>query len=96
MIYSLYVKEHNTTHKKYLGQTKHNPNKYKGSGIDWIHHIKNYGNDVSTHIIATSDNKNEINDLGRYYSKGMKWFNNGSKKKMRFECPEGFILGRNI
>ena len=41
MIYSLYVKQHNVTGLKYLGQTKRNPDTYKGSGKYWKLHVRN-------------------------------------------------------
>jgi hypothetical protein len=70
MTYSLYIKQHNITGLKYLGQTKVNPDVYKGSGTYWLHHIKKYGNDVSTYVIATCETKKELRDIGLYYSQG--------------------------
>jgi hypothetical protein len=38
----LYVKTHNKTGLKYLGQTSQkDPHKYPGSGTRWRHHLKN-------------------------------------------------------
>lgn len=68
-IYYLYVKTHKKTGLKYLGQTKKDPIKYKGSGLDWITHIKHHGYEVDTEILFTTTNKQERNDWGRYYSK---------------------------
>jgi hypothetical protein len=68
-IYYLYVKTHKKTGLKYLGQTKKDPVTYKGSGLDWITHIRQYGYDVDTEVLLTTDNKQERNDWGRYYSK---------------------------
>lgn len=68
-IYSLYIKTHNKTGLKYLGQTKNNPLLYKGSGSDWRKHIAQYGSDVRTEIIFQSANKTELTQLGRFYSK---------------------------
>jgi len=69
-IYSLYVKTHNKTGLKYLGQTKvMDPHKYKGSGVDWTTHLKEYGSDYTTEIIYTSQYKDEVNDKGLFYSK---------------------------
>ena len=67
-LFYLYVKQHNQTLKKYLGYTKRNPDKYLGSGIDWTQHLKENGNSHSTYVIFTSNNKNNIKLLGRYYS----------------------------
>ena len=68
-IYYLYVKTHKITGLKYLGQTKKDPIKYKGSGLDWLTHIKQYGYNVDTEILLSTDSKQERNNWGRYYSK---------------------------
>ena len=67
-IYYLYVKVHKITGLRYLGQTKQNPHTYKGSGVDWERHIKQYGNNVDTSILLSTTNINERNYWGRYYS----------------------------
>lgn len=33
-------------------------------------------------------------EKGNTYNKGRKWFNNGTKNVMAYECPEGFVPGR--
>jgi hypothetical protein len=66
--YTLYVKTHRKTGLKYLGQTKQNPFKYNGSGIDWLTHIKEYGYDVTTEILLETKNKTDIEVTGRHYS----------------------------
>lgn len=53
-IMSLYVKTHNKTGLKYLGYTKRDPFKYKGSGYCWVPHIRKHGNDVSTEILLVT------------------------------------------
>jgi hypothetical protein len=46
----LYIKQHSITKLKYFGKTtSKNPLKYKGSGVDWRLHLKEYG---SEHIIT--------------------------------------------
>jgi hypothetical protein len=68
-IYYLYIKTHNITGLKYLGQTsKQDPYKYCGSGKDWVSHLKEHGFTVRTEIIGVCSTKQELNDLGRYYS----------------------------
>lgn len=67
-IYKLYVKTHNETGLKYLGFTKSNPHKYKGSGIYWKRHLSVHGNNVTTNIIYESDSKDDIRLMGMYYS----------------------------
>jgi hypothetical protein len=69
IIYYLYVKTHNITGLKYLGQTsKQNPYTYCGSGKDWRVHLNQFGYTVSTEILAECSSKEELNTLGRYYS----------------------------
>ena len=68
-IYYLYIKTHNKTGLKYLGQTStNNPYTYNGSGLDWKGHIKQFGNDISTEILAECKSKSELNSFGRFYS----------------------------
>lgn len=69
IIYYLYIKTHNITGLKYLGQTtKQDPLSYKGSGKDWVEHLKRYGVDIHTDIIMACISKKELNFYGRYYS----------------------------
>lgn len=68
-IYTLYIKTHNLTGLKYLGQTRQDPYKYPGSGIDWTEHLLKYGEDVRTDILYQSRNVDDRNYWGRYYSK---------------------------
>ena len=65
----LYVKTHNITGLNYLGQTKQDPFKYKGSGKHWIRHLKKHGKNISTIILLESENLELINETGIYYSK---------------------------
>lgn len=67
-IYYLYVKTHNKTGLKYLGQTKQDPFKYRGSGKRWLNHIKKHGYDVDTEILLETSNKEELKETGIYYS----------------------------
>ena len=67
-IYYLYKKTHKQTNLKYLGFTKHNPQRYKGSGKYWLLHIKKYGNDVETEILLETTDKTKIAEQGSYYS----------------------------
>ena len=68
MIIYLYLKTHNISGLKYLGQTKNNPFKYNGSGVIWKKHLKKYGLDITTEILAECKTKEEIRDIGMYYS----------------------------
>ena len=69
MIIYLCVKTHNITRLKYLCKTKKNPFKYKGSGLDWLTHLKHYGNNHSTEIIGKYKSNEELSIAGKYYSK---------------------------
>jgi hypothetical protein len=68
MTYYLYKKTHNITNLQYLGFTKHDPNRYKGSGKYWRLHIDKHGNNVTTEILYVTENKQTIQELGSYYS----------------------------
>jgi hypothetical protein len=68
-MFYLYLKTHNITGKKYLGQTTKDPFKYKGSGIYWLRHISVHGNDVKTDILDICRDKDELKKIGLYYSK---------------------------
>lgn len=68
-IYTLYLKIHKITGLRYLGQTKHDPFKYSGSGVDWLLHLEQYGNEVDTEVLFETASKDERNYWGRYYSK---------------------------
>lgn len=68
-IYFLYLKTHNITGLRYLGQTKQNPFVYRGSGSKWKAHLRKYGNDVTTEILFQTQSKDEMVSFGKYYSK---------------------------
>ena len=67
-IYYLMIKTHKITGLRYLCQTTKNPYKYKGSGIDWKQHLKNYGSEHNTEILLQTSNWKELSAVGRYYS----------------------------
>jgi len=65
----LYLKTHNVTGLKYLGQTtNNNPHKYTGSGKYWKLHLAKHGKDYSTTILHECTDPSEIISLGKYYS----------------------------
>lgn len=66
---TLYLKIHNKTNLKYLGYTKQDPFKYKGSGVYWSRHLKEHGNDVTTEILFQSESIDEIGSKGLEFSK---------------------------
>lgn len=67
-MFYLYLKTHNKTGLKYLGYTKNDPIKYKGSGKYWSNHIKIHGNDVTTQILFQSEIIDDISQEGSKYS----------------------------
>ena len=64
----LYLKTHNETGLQYFGMTKQDPYKYRGSGKRWKNHLFKHGNNVRTEIIFESEDKDEISDVGIFYS----------------------------
>lgn len=67
-MFYLYLKTHNKTGLKYLGYTKNDPVKYRGSGLYWTRHIKEYGNDAATEILFQSASIDDISREGKIYS----------------------------
>lgn len=67
-MYYLYVKTHQVTGLKYLGQTKQDPFKYKGSGTYWKLHIKKHGDHVSTEILKECETQEDLIQWSEYYS----------------------------
>jgi hypothetical protein len=63
------MKTHNKTGLNYLGKTSRNPFEYKGSGIRWSRHIKEHGYDVNTKILLVTDSKEELKEIGIFFSK---------------------------
>jgi len=60
MSIKLYIKTHNQTGLKYFGKTKQDdPYGYYGSGTYWRNHLKKYGNDISTEILAEFEDECE-------------------------------------
>ena len=70
-IYYLYVKTHKITGLKYLGQTTRNPQRYRGSGVDWTKHLTEFGAAHSTEVIKECSSRKELTFWGRHYS--LKW-----------------------
>jgi hypothetical protein len=67
-MYYLYLKTHNITGLKYLGKTVQNPHEYRGSGKHWLRHLKKYGNDVSTEILAECETIEDFRIIASEYS----------------------------
>lgn len=67
-MYYLYVKKHNITKLKYLGQTTKNPEIYKGSGHYWTRHLKKHGNDVTTIVLLETEDMDELCRVSNFFS----------------------------
>ena len=59
---TLYHHIHNVTGKKYLGQTTRDLNVYKGSSVEWLEHLEQYGDDYSTEILFESSDKEKFKE----------------------------------
>lgn len=89
MIY-LYVKTHNQTGLKYLGQTTaKDPHKYPGSGKYWKLHLKKHGPDFSTEIIKECLTKQEVQHWGEYYSSLWNVVDNPAWANLKPEIGDG-------
>lgn len=86
----LYVKTHNVTGLKYLGQTSSNdPYKYQGSGKYWRLHLKKHGNNVTTEILKECESKADIKEWGIYYSKLWNVVESEQWANLKEECGDG-------
>ncbi len=65
---TLYHHIHNVTGKKYLGQTTRDLNVYKGSSVEWLEHLEQYGDDYSTEILFESSDKEKFKEVCQQYS----------------------------
>jgi hypothetical protein len=72
----LYLKTHNKTGKKYLGQTTRDPYTYKGSGTLWNKHLDKHGNDVTTQVLFESSDAKLFQKTALEYSKKFNVVNN--------------------
>jgi hypothetical protein len=64
----LYIKEHEITGLRYFGKTTQNPQKYKGSGVDWTKHLLEHGPHVKTIWTCLFETDAEIRDFARFFS----------------------------
>ena len=98
-MYYLYVKTHQVTGLKYLGQTKQDPFKYKGSGLYWRLHLKKHGEHLETEIIKECSDQLELRRWGEYYSDLWNIVESDDWANLKPEigdggCPKGVNLGR--
>jgi hypothetical protein len=86
----LYVKTHNKTGLKYLGQTSaKDPHKYPGSGVYWKLHLKKHGYDYTTEILKECQSKEELKDLGTHYSNLWNVVENEEWANLKIEQGDG-------
>ena len=95
-IYTLYIKTHNKTGLKYLGYTKKDPIKYKGSGTYWLRHIAKYGYDVTTSIVVQSSDKSLIQCEGIRLSKQFNVVESEEWANLMIESTTGGDNSQNI
>lgn len=99
LMFFLYKKTHLTTGLMYLGQTKNDPYKYRGSGLYWKQHLKKYGFNVSTEIIKECSTKKELRYWGVHFSQLWKVVESPDWANLKPEMgdggsPRGTNLGR--
>ena len=78
--------------KKTPDKTIHDPFKYRGSGLIWKRHLKKHGydsNDIETFILHETFDKNEIKELGIYYSNLFDIVNKKNWSNLRIEDGNG-------
>lgn len=94
-IYRLYVKTHNQTGLKYLGQTtKENPHEYTGSGTRWINHLKKHGYDYTTEILFETNSKEELSEKGLFYSELWDVVNDSNWANLKLETGSGGVMSK--
>jgi hypothetical protein len=89
MTYYLYQKTHLNTNLQYLGFTRKNPEKYKGSGVYWLSHLKKHGNNVATKILLETNDYDELCQAGKYYSELWNVVNSALWANLKPEYGEG-------
>ena len=85
----LYLKTHNVTGLKYLGKTEQDPFKYRGSGKQWLLHIKEHGYDVTTEILFETTDREEFAKVGTKYSEMWNIVESKEFANLVTECGNG-------
>jgi hypothetical protein len=91
----IYLKTHNITGLRYLGKTKNDPLRYKGSGKRWLNHLRVHGNDVHTTILQTCSDNEQVKHWGLYYSSLWDVVNDQSFANLTEERGDGGPTFRN-
>jgi len=92
----LYLKIHNISGFKYLGKTKHDPFKYNGSGVIWKKHLKKYGTDITTIVLAECTSEEELRQIGLYYSNLWNIVENKEFANLIEESGQGAVPGKKL
>ena len=88
-MFYLYIKTHNKTGLKYLGKTKQDPYKYKGSGKYWLLHLNKHGNDVSTEVVGIYNTNSELAKAGLELSNKLDVVNSTEWANLKEEAGDG-------
>lgn len=89
----LYLKIHNKTGLKYLGKTKEDPHKYKGSGLHWLRHLTKHGDDVTTKVLKECSSNEEIKEWGLHYSNLWNVVDSPEFANLKLESGDGGPVG---
>jgi hypothetical protein len=93
------LKTHNVSGIKYLCKTsKSNPFTYSGSGKIWKRHLRKYGRNFTTEILAECKTKDELVQKGLYYSNLWDVVNNKEFANLVLEAGDGgaTMLGKTM
>jgi hypothetical protein len=81
----LMIKQHNDTGLKYFHKTdKKDPNKYLGSGLYWLRHLKEHGRNVST-IWAEEFTPDEVEEVATFISEELNIVDNKEWANLKIE-----------
>lgn len=94
----LYIKRHNKTGLLYFGKTTNvnSPHLYKGSGVEWLHHLKSNGNDVSTIWVSEIYTLEKIDDLREFSCFFSEFFDIVGDSRFANKIIEDGLGGRGI
>ena len=91
----LYIKTHNVTGLKYFGKTQQDPFKYSGSGKYWKLHLKKYGYNISTKVVA-SFKENEFDELVEFSLFFSEFYNIVESNEWANLMPENGVDGGGV
>lgn len=73
------------------------PYAYMGSGVLWIKHLKKYGtSDIHTEILFETTSKDELREMGLYYSNLWNVVESDEFANLREESGDGWAPGRSL